>query len=207
VASVFGAAARPLGLREFADIHRYWDGTDGRWVAQVLPGEFYVTREDEVISTILGSCVSTCVRDPDHGLGGLNHFMLPHDPSNSSGGDALRYGCFAVERLINVLVKYGARRERLEIKIFGGGRVIPGMGDVGKANIEFVRDYFATEMLDIGTEDVGGDFARRIRYYPATGRVLVKHLSTQEAPQIAAEETKLQARLSLRPPVGEFDLF
>jgi chemotaxis protein CheD len=199
--------AAPLALRGFDDINRFWDGNDGRWVAQVLPGNYYVTKHDEVISTILGSCISTCVRDPEIAIGGMNHFMLPKDPGNDSGGDALRYGCFAIERLINVLVKHGAERDRLEVKVFGGGRVIAGMGDVGRSNIVFVRDYFATEGLEVVAEDVGGNYARRIRYYPATGRTLVKVLETHEAADIAQSETRHQARLSLKPPGGEVELF
>lgn len=197
----------PQQLPGFLGVHRFWDAGDGHWVAQVLPGEFYVTRSAEVIATTLGSCVSTCIRDPILGLGGLNHFMLPEEPRNDVGGGAMRYGYFAVERLINVLVKHGARRENLEIKIFGGGKVIPGMSDVGRANIEFVRKYFETELLDVVAEDVGGGYARRLRYYPETGRALVKRLPTGEATEVARNEKELKARLSLRPPVGEVELF
>lgn len=200
-------AGAPPQLPGFAGVNRFWDASDGHWVVQVLPGEFYVTRAAEVIATTLGSCVSTCIRDPEVGIGGLNHFMLPEDPRKDAGGGAMRYGFFAVERLINVLIKHGARRERLEIKIFGGGKVIPGMSDVGRANIDFVRSYFETELLDIVAEDVGGCYARRVRYYPETGRVLVKRLATAEASEIARDEKALKARLSLRPPVGEVELF
>lgn len=197
----------PAQLPGFVGVHRFWDAADGHWVAQVLPGEFYVTRSAEVIATTLGSCVSTCIRDPHIGIGGLNHFMLPEDPRNDAGGGAMRYGFFAVERLINVLIKHGARREQLEIKIFGGGKVIPGMSDVGRANIEFVRRYFETELLDIVAEDVGGNYARRVRYYPETGRVMVKRLPTGETSEVVRNEKALKERLSLRPPVGEVELF
>ena len=152
----------PKKLLGFDGIHHYWDAADGLWVAQVLPGDYFVTRHDEVIATTLGSCVATCIRDPEAGVGGLNHFMLPDTPGGSETGQAMRYGCYAVERLINELVKYGARRERLEIKVFGGGKVIAGMGDIGGRNIAFVHDYFSTEMLDIVAEDVGGISARRV---------------------------------------------
>ncbi|MGC4087072.1 MAG: hypothetical protein QM756_04050 [Polyangiaceae bacterium] len=197
----------PRQLAGFGSINRFWDGNDGHWVAQVLPGEFYVTRQPEVIATTLGSCVSTCIRDPEVGIGGLNHFMLPEDPNNDSGGGAMRYGYFAVERLINVLIKHGARRENLEIKVFGGGKVIPGLSDIGRANIDFVREYFETEMLEIAAQDVGGSYARRVRYYPETGRVLVKRLPTGETSEVAKTETAFKVRLSMRPPPGEIDLF
>ncbi|HTQ03277.1 MAG TPA: hypothetical protein VMI54_05450 [Polyangiaceae bacterium] len=197
----------PAQLPGFEGINRFWDALDGHWVAQVLPGEYYVTRNSEVIATTLGSCVSTCVRDPELGIGGMNHFMLPDDPKVEAGGDAMRYGCFAVERLLNTLVKYGAERERLEIKVFGGGRVIPGMGDVGRGNIAFVRNYFETELLDIAAEDVGGTWARRVRYYPETGKVFVKHLAAGEASSIAKAEVEHKARLSHRPVAGAVELF
>lgn len=202
------ARAAPRPLRGFEHVHRFWDSADEHWVAQVLPGEYYVTGAREVIATTLGSCVSTCVRDPIAGLGGLNHFMLPNDPSEDTGGGALRYGCFAVERLINVLIKHGALRDRLEVKIFGGGKVIAGMSDVGRANIEFVREYFATEGIAIVAEDVGGRWARRLRYYPEIGKVRIKRMKTEETAEVVQSETQLRTRLSIAPPpVGSVELF
>lgn len=180
---------------------------DNNWVAPVLPGDYYVTKSGEVISTVLGSCVSTCLRDPDSGISGLNHFMLPNQGGSFQAGDALRYGCFAVERLINELVKYGARRERLEIKVFGGGKVIAGMSDIGQKNIRFIHEYFDTEGLVIAAEDTGGTWARRVRYYTDTGRVLIQRLQTQEATQVVSRETEMQRSLSIAPPHGEVDLF
>jgi chemotaxis protein CheD len=204
--SALGHAA-PRALRGFEAIRRYWDRVDGRWIAQVLPGDYYVTREDEIIATVLGSCVSTCVRDEEAGVGGLNHFMLPNQGQDVLPGDALRYGGYAVERLINELVKYGARRERLEIKIFGGGKVIAGMGDIGRKNIDFVHEYFATEDLPIAAEDVGGVFARKLRYFATTGKVMVQRLQTQEAKEVIASEVEMERKLSMAPPRGEVDLF
>ena len=200
----------PPRLRGFDTIHRFWDSLDRHWVSQVLPGQFYVTRSVEVIATTLGSCVSTCVRDPVAGVGGLNHFMLPSDPGQETSGGALRYGNFAVERLINDLLKHGARRERLEVKIFGGGRVIAGMGDIGRSNVEFVREYFETEQMDIVAEDVGGNVARRVRYYPETGKVRVKRMRTEEAEtvEVVRSENRLRTRLSVAPPPpGAVELF
>lgn len=197
----------PRALRGFEGIRRYWDGHEERWVAQVLPGDYYVTKEDEIIATVLGSCVSTCVRDAEAEIGGLNHFMLPNQGADVMPGDALRYGGYAVERLINELVKYGARRERLEIKIFGGGKVIAGMSDIGRKNIEFVHDYFATEQLAVCAEDVGGVWARKLRYFAASGRVMVQRLQTQEATEVIREESQMEKKLSIVPPGGQVDLF
>ena len=188
-------------------MHRYWDMNAGNWIAPVLPGDYYVTKGGEIISTVLGSCVSTCVRDPVAGISGLNHFMLPHQGGALEGSDALRYGCFAVERLLNELIKYGASRERLEIKVFGGGKVIAGMSDIGKKNIQFIHEYFETEGLEIAAEDVGGSWARRVRFHTDTGQVLIQRLQTQETTEIASREKELSRSLSIAPPHGEIDLF
>ncbi|HYQ17683.1 MAG TPA: chemoreceptor glutamine deamidase CheD [Polyangiaceae bacterium] len=206
-AALESATGAPRALRGFDGIRRYWDGHEGRWIAQVLPGDFYVTKHDEIIATVLGSCVSTCVRDEVAGVGGLNHFMLPSQGSDVKGDDALRYGCYAVERLINELVKYGARRERMEVKIFGGGKVIAGMGDIGRKNIDFVHEYFATEGLPIEAEDTGGVWARRVRYFAATGKVMIQRLQTQEANEVVRSEGELRRKISVAPPRGEVDLF
>jgi len=203
-----GAPKGPLpALRGFGDIHRYWDSRDRRFVAPVLPGDFYVTEHDEVITTVLGSCVSTCIRDSVSGIAGLNHFMLPGEGGRIAPSDALRYGCYAVERLVNEIVKYGARREDLEVKVFGGGRVIKGMSDVGERNLAFVTEYFSTEGLPILAQDTGGPWARRVRYYAQSGRVLVQRLSTQAVRDVVDSEAELGRRLSLTPPRGQVDLF
>ena len=194
-------------LKGFEGINRYFDASEGAWIAQVLPGDFYVTTLPEVITTVLGSCVSTCIHDPQLGISGLNHFMLPTQAGTYQAGEALRYGCFAVERLINELVKYGALREHLEVKVFGGGKVIAGMSDIGKKNIDFIHDYFKTEGLRIAAEDTGGTWARRVRYYAESGRAMIQRLETQEANDVIRTETKLQQNLSIAPPRGEVDLF
>ena len=197
----------PRALKGFESLRRYFDGAEGSWVVPVLPGDFYVTKSGEIITTVLGSCVSACIRDPESGLSGLNHFMLPNQLGSYHAGEALRYGCYAVERLLNELVKYGARREDLEIKVFGGGKVIAGMSDIGRKNIAFIHEYFETEGLQIAAEDTGGTCARRVRYYSDSGRVLIQRLQTTEASEVAQTETELQRHLSIAPPRGEVDLF
>jgi chemotaxis protein CheD len=191
----------------FEKTHHHWDGAASAWVVQILPGEFYVTAGKEIIATVLGSCVSTCIRDRNTGLGGMNHFMLPEDPRKDKRGDALRYGCFALERLINELLKRGAQRGALEIKVFGGGRVIAAMSDIGHSNVLFVRTYLADEGLVAQVEDVGGECARRVRYCPATGKVLVKHLPMREAAKIGTEEQRLRDKLRHERVIGDVELF
>jgi chemotaxis protein CheD len=193
--------------RGFEQLHHHWDGAVKSWIVQILPGEFYVTNNDEIIATVLGSCVSTCMRDRRTGLGGMNHFMLPDDPRQDPKGDALRYGCFAVERLLNELFKRGAHRDALEIKVFGGGQVIAGMGDIGRSNVEFVRGYLLDEQLTAAVEDVGGAWARRVRYHPTSGKVWVKHLSMREADKVSDREQNFRSKLRSERLAGEVELF
>lgn len=193
--------------RGFENVHHHWDAAANAWIVQILPGEFYVTGGKEIIATVLGSCVSTCIRDRNTGLGGMNHFMLPEDPNKDSRGDALRYGCFALERLINELLKRGARRDALEIKVFGGGQVIAAMSDIGRSNVEFVRQYLHDEGLQSDVEDVGGHWARRVRYYPCTGKVLVKHLPMREAAKIGSREENFREKLRHERVAGDVELF
>lgn len=193
--------------RGFESVHHHWDASANSWIVQILPGEFYVTNGPEIIATVLGSCVSTCIRDRRTGLGGMNHFMLPDDPRKDRKGDALRYGCFALERLINELLKRGAGREALEIKVFGGGQVIAAMSDIGRSNVEFVRQYLLDEGLHAEVEDVGGHWARRLRYYPSTGKVLVKHLPMREAAKIGSQEESFRSKLQKERVAGDVELF
>ena len=162
---------------------------------KILPGEYYVTRGDEAITTVLGSCISACMRDPVKNVGGMNHFMLPEDASTGPNnwldpavGLATRYGSYAMESLINDLLKLGAMRERLEIKVFGGGRVLSGMTDVGARNIEFVRGYLQLEGFRIAAEDLGGTQPRKVIYFPASGRVKMRRLRPVENRSISHHE-------------------
>jgi chemotaxis protein CheD len=177
----------PAAVSGFGQIQRYWDPNTNHWTAKILPGEYYVTRNSEVITTVLGSCISACMRDRETGVGGMNHFMLPDDgdSENSSwneldGGESTRYGSYAMESLMNELFKLGARRERLEVKLFGGGRILETGTDIGLHNIKFAQAYCRVEGLKISAQDVGSNCPRRVLYFPETGRVLLKRLSPIE---------------------------
>jgi len=178
----------PAMLPAFAHMQRFWDPQMGQWTVKILPGEYYVTRGEEVISTVLGSCISACVRDPIRNVGGMNHFMLPED-ANTGGpnnwldpavGLATRYGSYAMESLVNDLLKLGATRDRLEVKVFGGGRVLSGMTDVGARNISFVRNFLELEGYQIAAEDLGGTQPRKVVYFPGTGKVKLRRLRPVE---------------------------
>jgi chemotaxis protein CheD len=178
----------PAMLPAFAHMQRFWDPQLAQWTVKILPGEYYVTRGEEVISTVLGSCISACVRDPVRNVGGMNHFMLPEDASSGAPnnwldpavGLATRYGSYAMESLVNDLLKLGATRQRLEVKVFGGGRVLSGMTDVGARNISFVRNFLEIEGYRIAAEDLGGTQPRKVVYFPGTGKVKLRRLRPVE---------------------------
>src|ERR1019366_5361164 len=155
------ADSPPPTLPHFAHINRYWDREHHEFAAKLLPGEYYVTTSGEQIATVLGSCVSACVRDRRLGIGGMNHFMLPQDVSKGTSAwgavpsAATRYGNVAMERLINDILKQGGRRDSLEVKLVGGGKVLAGMAtDIGARNIEFVRKYMVDEDFTVAGEDL-----------------------------------------------------
>jgi chemotaxis protein CheD len=209
-----GARAEPLprALQGFENIRRYRDA-EGRTVAKLLPGDYYVTCHDEVLDTVLGSCVSACIRNPRTRIGGMNHFMLPRpsgqgdDNWDSVTGRATRYGSASMEKLINRILAAGGTRADLEVKIFGGGRVLASMTDIGNHNVRFVREYLKQEGLRIVAEDVGDTCPRHVQYFPATGRARVRHLSRgQEATVLSSEQQYLRG-LEKQPDVGSIDLF
>jgi chemotaxis protein CheD len=176
----------------------------------VPPGEHYVTtREDVVITTVLGSCVAACIRDPVIKIGGLNHFMLPSSESGIWGGTtgSLRYGNFAMERLINEILKRGGRRSRLEIKVFGGGDVLGGSAPIGHLNADFVEWYLRAEGMPIAASQMRGFAARRVRYFPTTGRVLVKELAMRDVKAPLAEEVAYRSVLDRAPVETDIELF
>ena len=161
----------------------FFDARYGVNTVMVLPGRHYVTgKADEMIVTLLGSCIAACIRDPIAAVGGLNHFLLPESENGdwgSTAGAAMRYGNHAMETLINDIIKLGGQRSRLEIKIFGGAQIIEGATTiaVGRKNIDFVRSYLTNEGFNIAAEHLGGSLPRRIHYFPATGKVQMRQLT------------------------------
>ena len=210
-----GNAPPPPAFPQFEHIQRYWDGEHGCFAARILPGEYYMTRHAELVTTVLGSCVSACIRDARLRIGGMNHFMLPLDGSQgasvwgSAASVATRYGNVAMERLINDILKQGGRREDLEIKLVGGGRVLAQMAtDIGARNIEFVRRYVADEGFKVQGEDLGGIHPRRVVYFPESGRMRVRKLSTGRDASLAARERQYLEQLDSGADTGgDVELF
>jgi chemotaxis protein CheD len=198
----------PKPLPGFEGINHFWDRHRQMPTAKILPGEYYVTLHDEMIATVLGSCVSACVRDRVFGIGGMNHFMLPSQGSEDDIiGAATRYGNYAMEHMINDLLKHGAKRENLELKLTGGGRIIKGMTNIGKRNIDFVLHYIETEGLRVLSRDLGGDLPRKVLYQPRTGKLLVKKLRNMHNNTIITREQNYSESLVQQPIAGEIDLF
>lgn len=200
----------PRSLPGYEHINRYWDRQNAAYAAKILPGQYYVTLSGEIITTVLGSCISACIRDRRTGIGGMNHFMLPKNGSGTveiNNSAAARYGNYAMETLINDILKNGGRRPNLEVKVFGGGQVLAHMTDIGASNIRFIRDYLELEGLDVSAEDVGGRCPRKILYYPDTGRVRVRKLRVLKNETIIQREKKYLNRLEEKPVAGNIELF
>lgn len=159
-----------------------------RDLAYILPGEYHISRE-HIINTLLGSCVAVVLYSENEGIGGMNHFMLPSiaDPVAivKNGGDAGRYGLYAMELLINGLVKAGVKKEMIKAKVFGGGRVLKGMGSdadhIGFKNVDFVLNYLKAEKIPVVSKDVGGNTGRKVYFFPWNSKVLVSNIVSSAA--------------------------
>jgi chemotaxis protein CheD len=181
-------------------------------VTMVHQGDCHVSRDAELTySTVLGSCVSACVRDRAAGLGGMNHFLLAEPPglNRDQYSASARYGAFAMEQLINMVLSQGSgRKTNLEIKIFGGGNINAALNDVGARNIAFVRQFLADEGYELAGADVGGTYARRVLFKPHSGRAFIKRLDSSENARLATEELAIaRHRTVVKPPVDDIELF
>lgn len=165
----------------------------------VVQGDYRISDDPGlVLSTLLGSCVAVCLHDRVAKLGGMNHFLLPG--GGGMRGRSLRYGVHAMELLINALLKRGARKADLAAKVFGGGRMSSALRDIGGGNIAFARAFLSREGIPIVAESLGGTRARRLHFWPATGRVRMLFVTAEEW-----QETRPDLRS--RPQPGAIDLF
>jgi chemotaxis protein CheD len=204
------AAAPPSRLAELKAKPRrpgeasffYYEARFQNDAVKILPGEWFVHDEDILLTTTLGSCIAACLWDRSARVGGMNHFMLPE-----GDGDSGRYGSFAMELLINELLKRGASRSTLEAKVFGGGQVISGMHtiNVGERNTAFVLDYLRTERIPVVSKDVLEVYPRKVCFLPASGKAMVKRLAPTNGEVLAAQE---RAAAQCAPAAGgSVDLF
>ncbi len=196
----------------FETIPRYWNREHECMTARVDPGEYYISCQDEYIFTRLGSCITACIWDPVMHIGGLNHFLLPerkaHDNWHQLTSYSCRYGNWAMEQLINSILSAGGQRRNLQAKIFGGAK-LGGMSiiNVGESNIEFVRQYLATEGIEIIAEDVGGIWPRKVMFHPKTGKAKVKRLSSEPVELTILEEKEYLDGVKVTGSDNDIELF
>ncbi|MDG1751686.1 MAG: chemoreceptor glutamine deamidase CheD [Thalassotalea sp.] len=203
-------------LTEFTHVNHYWDEQRQLVVAKILPGEFYMTKHDVAIATTLGSCISACIWDTKVGIGGMNHFMLPltdkevHEVDWGKRGmasDATRYGNFAMEHLVNLILKNGGRRVNLRAKVFGGGKVLKQMSDVGQRNIDFALRYLEDENIQLVGSDIGSIFPRKVIFEPMTGKAFVKKLDNLHNDTIVKRESDYRSSIDKASIEGDIELF
>jgi len=198
------------GLMEFGHIRRMQDTRFPYEVAVILPGEYFVSQEPKVVYTVLGSCISVCLRDPFVNVGGMNHFMLAAptcDGGQDSWADSGRYGSFAMEMLINEILKRGGKKNRLEAKVFGGGKIYDGAMDIGAKNAAWALDYLDRESVPLLKVNVGDVCPRKVYFFTDSGKVLLKKLDRVVAKAIAEEEGQYQRKLQHAPVQSDVTLF
>ncbi|GLR64336.1 chemoreceptor glutamine deamidase CheD [Marinospirillum insulare] len=188
----------------------YFDPYFETGAVKVLPGEFYVTQQELLLVTVLGSCVAACIRDESLGLGGISHFMLPREHFDRDlVGCSIRYGSHALEVLINELLKRGAKRENLEAKVFGGGNVLAADGSqiIGERNAEFLLSYLEAEKIPVVSQSLLGAYPQKVYFFPTSGRVLVKKLKRLNNTTIFDREAEYFEKLLNIQVAGNIELF
>ncbi len=177
----------------------YYDESFQCEAAKLLPGEYYYTNKDMLIVTVLGSCVSACIRDKVNAVGGMNHFMLPDagTPMLNTTSPSMRYGVHAMNILIDELLRAGAKRENLEAKVFGGGNVLQGFGsaNVGASNAAFVLAYLRQNEIKLVAQDLNDIHPRKVYFFPRTGKVLVRKIQELKNATLAEREMAYAKRL------------
>jgi chemotaxis protein CheD len=204
--------SRPAPDHEYVEgfaTNLYHDRNFDSPAAKILPGEYYVTQKEMVLVTVLGSCVAACIRDTETGIGGMNHFMLPDEGGKEVVSSSARYGTYAMEMLINHLLKNGARRNRLEAKVFGGGAVLASLSSstVGTRNAEFVLQYLQTEKIPVVAKDLLDAYPRKIYFFPNSGRVLVRKLHRVHNDTLYSREKEYRSRIEHSEVAGDIELF
>lgn len=191
--------------------NRYFDNYFQSHAVKLLPGEFYATNDNTMIVTVLGSCVSVCLRDPISGVRGMNHFLLPNDDGARSSilSESARYGSYAMEILVNHMLKLGAKRHSLEAKVFGGGNVMKGfmLNNVGERNVEFTFDYLEREQIPVLAKDVLNDYPRKVYFLPNEGVVKIKKIKSLHNTTILDRESEYRLRIKQNKPDASVDLF
>ncbi len=200
--------AKPRGPGEASFF--YHDAHFQNDAVKILPGEYFVHDEDILIMTTLGSCIAACIWDRNARIGGMNHFMLPDNGAEGGQASGGRYGSYAMELLINEMLKRGASRASMEAKVFGGGQVVAGMNtmNIGERNTAFVIDYLKTERIPIMSKDVLGIYPRKVCFLPASGKAMLKRLAASHPESLLAQDRAAASKA--KPEAtggGSVDLF
>lgn len=189
---------------------QYLDREFGLPAVKILPGQWHAARGDVAITTVLGSCVSTCLWDPIERIGGMNHFMLPGDGVNtqSAWADSARFGVYAMEVLINEMIRLGADRRRMVAKLFGGAQLLAGFGtlDVGSKNSEFALEFLRVEGIRLLAKDLLDVYPRKVHFVVGTGKVQVKRLVPAPGDTVHKREREYLSKLSGRGG-GDVEIF
>ncbi len=197
-------------MMDFGHIRRMRDTRFPHEIAVILPGEYFVSKEPMVVYTVLGSCISVCIRDTVTKVGGMNHFMLGAPTTNVADdhwGASARYGSYAMEVLVNELLNRGGHKSRFEVKVFGGGQIHVGQNDVGASNAAWALEYLDREGIQPIKADVGDVCPRKVYYFTESGRVLLKKLDSLQGQSIAQEEQRYQKKLEKEVQAGDVTLF
>lgn len=197
----------PKPMRGFEHMRAFWEPRWECYAIKVQPGAFCISKEKVVLTTVLGSCISACIYDPELKIGGMNHFMLPTSNMKDDGGRSMRYGLFAMEQLINGLLRLGSRRESLQLKLTGGGDMMQGITSIGQQNIDFIKDYVAAEQLQVLAADFGGDQARKVAYFPQEGRMLVNRMDHRDDQRLIEEERSYRQDVDCHLDDSDVELF
>ena len=197
------------GLADIPAGSNYFDHKLDTMVHKINEGGVCVlSRSEHVIMTTLGSCISVCMFDPIIKVGGMNHFLLPEE-RNAERKDSfsMRYGNNAMEILLNEILKRGGQRSRIVLKAFGAGNVLPIKAEIGAKNQNFLKKYIVDEGMALETCDLGGDYPRRVAFFPSTGKAFVKLLRRSSDLNISKQEENFRKRIETQEPFGNIELF
>ena len=186
-------------------MYRFYSHNLEKTAIMLMAGDYFATQNGEVLYSVVGSCIATCIYDIKREVAGMNHFLLPGmvHPDEMLSSELGRYGMFAMELLIGELIKLGARREGLRAKLFGGGNVLEfrnNEGNVTRSNIRFAKKYLQLEGILTVKEDLGGNSGRKILFFTDSGRVLLKRFDIRKDRQFLQNEEAYKRRIFRKRP-------
>lgn len=197
-------------------IKTYWDPVNQTHAVKIQPGGFYYSTQKQLLTTVLGSCIAVCIYDEFSQTGGMNHFMLPRIHHAKSGSEfehttegTARYGTWAMEQLINTMMRHGVKKRNMQFKIFGGGKMFGQDIDIGQQNIDFIFEYMQSEQLNVVAHDVGSNHPRKVNFFTGTGNVQMKRLKNLHNTTIIERDMDYMKKLKTynEEEEGDVELF